>query len=188
MSIQISVFAQHQKNEVKVLGLFFLSVILFSSGCGREENQVDTSTGENVVQEIRDFSTQHTKGGEQRWTLVASVAYYYESHQTIVENPDITIFQDGNIAMTVTGDEGEVNQNNNNLKVIGNVKCVSTDGTIYTNELHWKDKEGKIEAPGKVKIVRGDSVMFGEEMEADPELESVTLKKVNFTIYPKDEN
>jgi LPS export ABC transporter protein LptC len=173
--------------QVRVLGLLFLCVILFSSGCGREENQVDTSVGEKAVQEILNFSSQHTKGEEQRWTLVAEVAYYYESHQTMVKNPDITIFQDGQIAMTVTGDEGEIDQNKNNLKVIGNVKCVSTDGTIYTNELHWEDKEGKIFAPGKVRIVRGDSVMFGEGMEADPELESVTLKKVNFTIYPRDE-
>jgi len=173
--------------QVRVLRVLFLCVILFSSGCGGEENQVDTSTDEKVVQEMRNFSAQHTKGGEQRWTLVASVAYYYEAHQTVVENPDITIFQDGKIAMTVTGDEGEINQNKNNLKVTGNVKCVSTDGTIYTNELHWEDKEGKIYAPGKVKIVRGDSVMFGEGMEADPKLECVKLKNVNFTIYPGDE-
>jgi len=172
---------------VRVSGLLFLFVILFSLGCGREENHVDTSTGEKLAQDIRNFSTQHTKGGEQRWTLIASVAYYYESRQTTVENPDITIFQDGKIAMTVIGDAGEIDQNNNNLKVIGNVKCVCTDGTIYTDELHWKDREEKIFAPNKVKIVRGDSVMFGEEMEADPELESVTLKKVNFSIYPKDE-
>lgn len=173
--------------QVKVLGVFLLCVILFSVGCGREEAQFATSTGEKLAQEIHQFSTQHTKGGEQRWTLVASVAYYYESRQTTVENPDITIFQDGKIAMTVTGDVGEIDQDDNNLKVIGNVKCVTTDGTIYTDELHWQDREGKIFAPNKVKIVRGDSVMFGEEMEADPELESVTLEKVDFSIYPKDE-
>jgi lipopolysaccharide export system protein LptC len=82
-------------------------------------------------------------------------------------------------------------QNRENLRIIGNpVTGVSTDGIIYTNELYWESESEKLytrEEAGEVQITRGDSVMFGKEMEADPKLEVVTLKKVRFTVYPKDE-
>jgi hypothetical protein len=58
---------------------------------------------------------------------------------------------------------------------------------LYTDELHWRNQDGKLYAPNESRIVRGDSTMVGREMEADPTLEVVTMKNTQFKIYPKDE-
>jgi len=168
--------------------VLLLCIFLFAAGCGRGDEQVTTAESEKVTQEIRTFTMQNTKAGEPKWTLVADVARYLESGQIRVGKPEVMVFQEGQEAMTITGDSGEIEQNREDFRIIGNpVKVVSKKGIIYTNELYWKDESEKLYAPGEVKITRGDSVMFGKEMEADPKLEIVTLKKVHFTIYPKDE-
>ncbi|MBM3241882.1 LPS export ABC transporter periplasmic protein LptC [Candidatus Poribacteria bacterium] len=168
--------------------LLFLTIFFFAAGCGRGDEQVTTAESEKITQEIRTFTMQNTKAGEPKWTLVADVARYLESGQIRVEKPNVTIFQEGQETMTITGDSGEIEQNREDFRIIGNpVKGVSKKGIIYTTELYWKDESEKLYAPGEVKITRGDSVMFGKEMESNPKLEIVTLKKVHFTIYPKDE-
>ncbi|HIE28360.1 TPA: LPS export ABC transporter periplasmic protein LptC [Candidatus Poribacteria bacterium] len=168
--------------------LLFLGIVFFAVGCGREDAQVTSAESEKVTQEIYTFTAQNTKAGVQTWTLAADVARYLESGRIHVEKPEVIIFQDGKEAMTITGDGGEIEQNREDFRIIGNpVKGVNEDGILYTNELYWKDEKEKLYAPGEVKIVRGDSVMFGKEMEADPKLETVILKDVRFKIYPKDE-
>lgn len=178
-------------SNIDAMVLLFLGVFFFVVGCGREDAQVTTEASEKVTQEIHTFTAQNTKAGEQKWTLVADVARYLESGQIHVEKPEVTIFQEGQETMTITGDSGEIEQNREDFRIIGNpVKGVSKKGILYANELYWKDESEKLYTPeeaGEVKIIRGDSVMFGKEMEADPKLETVTLKKVHFTIYPKDE-
>jgi len=176
-------------SNIDAVILLFLGVFLFVVGCGREDAQITTAESEKVTQEINTFTAQNTKAGEQRWTLVADVARYLESGQIHVEKPEVTIFQEGQETMTITGESGTIEQNREDFKIIGSpVKGVSQKGILYTNELYWKDESEKLYAPGEVKITRDDSVMFGKEMEADPNLEIVTLKKdVHFTIYPKDE-
>jgi len=176
-------------SNINAVILLFLGIFLFVVGCGREDAQITTAASEKVTQEINTFTAQNTKAGEQKWTLVADLARYLESGQILVEKPKVTIFQEGQETMTITGESGTIEQNREDFEIIGNpVKGVSQKGTLYTNELHWKDESEKLYAPGEVKIIRGDSVMFGKEMEADPTLEIVTLKNdVHFTIYPKDE-
>jgi LPS export ABC transporter protein LptC len=177
------------RSNIDAVVLLFLSIFFCAVGCGREDDQFTAAPSEKVNQEIHTFTAQNTKAGEQTWTLVADVARYLESGQIHVENPEVTIFQEGKATMTITGDSGEIEQNREDFRIMGNpVKGVGKDGVLYTNELYWKDGKEKLSAPGEVKITRGDSVMFGKEMEADTQLEVVTLKKdVHFTIYPKDE-
>ncbi|MBC8229947.1 LPS export ABC transporter periplasmic protein LptC [bacterium] len=176
-------------SNIDAVILLFLSVFLFVVGCGREDDRITTAASGKVTQEINTFTAQNTEAGEQKWTLVADIARYLESGQILVEKPKVTIFQEGQETMTITGESGTIEQNREDFKILGNpVKGVSQKGTLYTNELNWKDESEKLYAPGEVKIIRGDSVMFGKEMEADPTLEIVTLKNdVHFTIYPKDE-
>jgi LPS export ABC transporter protein LptC len=81
--------------------------------------------------------------------------------------------------MTILGDEGEVNQRTNNIKITGNVEGVHSDGgNLTTEEIYWNDRKGKLYTlPGiMVTITYEDSVIVGEELEADPELETATLK------------
>lgn len=181
-------FKMNSLRNKTTIGFLFVGIIFVVVGCNGADKQVDAAASEKIAQEIRIFTAHNTKAGEQRWTLEADVARYMESRRIDVENPRVTIFKDGKKSMTITGESGEIDQDSADLRILGNpVEGVGENGIIYTNELYWKDAIEKLYAPGAVKIIRGDSVMTGEKMEADPGLEVVNLKKVHFEIYPKDE-
>jgi LPS export ABC transporter protein LptC len=166
--------------------VLIIALILLSVGCDRGEEEL-TQPAEEIPQQIlQHFSTQHTEAGIVKWTLVAASGEFLEE-VAHVQNPTVQIFQDGKWAMTVTGDRGEIIQPTNDIKVFDNVVGTSQDGVLYTDELHWRNQEDKLYAPDESEIVRGDSTMIGEEMEGDPLLKVVTMKDVEFNIYPKDE-
>lgn len=180
--------------------LIFCGICLILISCGEDEDSSVKQT-EKVTQEIISFTSNHTQAGYLKWSLKAKKAIFFETHEILITEPSVKIYesqeslQDGTDLpednspkfMTVTGDEGEVDDRTKDMKIFGNVKGVNDSGTLYTNELFWKDKEGLIYAPGKVRIVRGDSVMLGRNMTADPSLNVVDMEDVAFTLYPKDE-
>ncbi|MCZ6676181.1 MAG: LPS export ABC transporter periplasmic protein LptC [Candidatus Poribacteria bacterium] len=160
------------------------ALVLLGIGCGKGEDEL-TQPAEEIPQQIlHKFSTKHTEAGITRWTLVADSAKFLEEI-VHVQNPTVQIFQEGRLEITVTGDRGEIIQND--IKVYDNVVGTSQDGVLHTNELYWRNRDGKLYAPNVSRIVRGDSTMVGRELEADPALEVVTMKKTQFQMYPKDE-
>ena len=160
------------------------ALVLLGIGCGKGEDEL-TQPAEKIPQQIlHKFSTKHTEAGITRWTLVADSAKFLEE-VVHVQNPTVQIFQEGRLEITVTGDRGEIIQND--IKVYDNVVGTSQDGVLHTNELYWRNRDGKLYAPNVSRIVRGDSTMVGRELEADPALEVVTMKDTQFQIYPKDE-
>jgi LPS export ABC transporter protein LptC len=168
------------------LTALIFTMILLGIGCGKGGEET-TQPDEEIPQQIlHSFSTKHTEAGVLRWTLVGHSAEFLKEVGH-VQNPTIQIFQDGKWAITVTGDRGEIIQSSNDVKVFDHVVGTSQDGKLYTDELHWRNQDGKLYAPNACEVVRGDSTMIGQEMEADPALEVVTMKDIQFKIYPKDE-
>ena len=166
--------------------LLLVTLSLLTVGCDKVDEEPTLPVEEIPQQILLNFSTQHTEAGIARWTLVADSAEFLKEI-TYIQNPTVQIFQDGKWAMTITGDRGEILQSSNDIHVFENVVGKSQDGVLYTDELHWRNSDGKLYAPNESKIVRGDSTMFGREMEGDPALEVVTMKDVRSKIYPKDE-
>ncbi len=159
---------------------------LLTIGCDKADEELTQPVQEKPQQILYDFSTQHREGGIARWTLVADKAEFLKEI-TYLQNPTVQIFQDGKLAITITGDHGEIIQSSNDVHVLENVVGKSQDGHLYTDELHWRNSDGKLYTPNASKIVRGDSTMIGQEMEGDPALEVVIMKDVRSKIYPKDE-
>ena len=104
-----------------------------------------------------------------------------------VKEPVVEIFEDGDLKITLTGNRGEIIKNSNDIQLFDQVVGESQDGKLYTDELHWRDQDGKLYAPNLSKIVRGDSAVTGNELEASPSLEKITMKNTRFRINPKDE-
>lgn len=175
-------------------------ICLIISGCGENEN-TSGELSEKISQEIISFTTNHTQAGDLKWSLIANNAIFLENHEVLITEPSVKIYENPEPSqnstdklensspkfITITGDNGKLDDRTKDMKIFGNVEGVNDNGTLYTNELYWKDKEGLIYAPGKVKIVRGDSVMLGQNMTADPSLELVNMENVAFNLYPKDE-
>ena len=132
---------------------------------------------------------QHREAGVLKWTLVGQSSET-QKHRIIVKNPKVEIFEEGKISLTLTGKQGQyfrLGPKKDNLYLYDNVVGVNEKGKLYSEELHWRNKDGTLYSPTEVKIVRGDSTWYGIEMVANPDLETVTMSKNRFTLYPKDE-
>ncbi len=161
-------------------------LICLASSCDRGQDEPTQTNDENPEQILQQFSTKHTESGVTKWTLIADSGEFMES-VVYVQNPTVQIFEDGQVTLTVTGDRGEIIESNNNLKIFDNVVGISQNGILYTDELHWHNRSGKLFAPNESEIVRGDSTMVGQEMESRPSLEVVTMNLVRFNFYSRDE-
>ena len=169
-------------------GITVLITILTFCGLGCDTGQGDaTRLAEEVPQQtLHGFSTSHTEAGVVKWVLVGSEATFLKK-TVAVKEPTVEIFEDGELKITLTGNRGEIIKNSNDIQLFDQVIGESQDGKLYTDELHWRDQDGKLYGPNLSKIVRGDSTVTGNELEASPSLEKVTMKNTRFMINPKDE-
>jgi LPS export ABC transporter protein LptC len=172
--------------------LFSLTVIvtLLFAGCGDDSDRQASQPPGEVEQELSQFSLVRTRRGQTKWKLSADTATFLESDRVKIEGVELLIFgdKDGG-TLTIHGDEGEVNQRTDDIKIMGNVEGVSSDGgRLAAEEIYWRDGTGKIYTlPGiEVTITYEDSVIVGEELEADPELETVELKNITGITRPEE--
>ena len=169
-----------------LLTALMFCLILYGVACDKGGEKLTQPAEAIPEQTLQHFSTNHTESGVTTWKLIADSGEFMKA-VVYVQNPTIQIFEEGQVAITVTGDRGEIIQSSNDLKVFDNVVGIGRDGVLYTDELHWRNREGKLYAPNESEIVRGDSTMIGREMEGDASLEVVTMKTVRFNVYAKDE-
>ncbi len=131
-----------------------------------------------------------------KWTLVGessklvSASSGRRENKVIIQNPKVEIYEEGKVSLTLTGKTGTLyraGREKDNVYLYGEVVGVNENGTLYTKELHWRNKDGTLYSPTEVKIVRGDSTWYGTEMVAHPDLETVKMSNNRFKLYLKDE-
>ena len=177
---------------IRLSNLVFILVVpvLLFGGCGGDGDEQAVQPPENVEQEISQFSLTQSREGRTKWKLDADTATYLESNEVAIGKVKLVIFgdEDGE-TMTIHGDKGELNENTYDVKIMGNVVGISSQGgRLETEELYWRDRTGKIytEAGVKVTITYEDSVIVGEQLLADPELETARLRKMAGTTWVED--
>lgn len=170
------------------VALFFW-LLRFISGCQNADEPLTEPEAPTPTQKLARFSTQHSEGGILKWTLIGDASTLH--HETIhVENPTVEIFENGEVAITLTSKKGVqflTGTDKDNLHLTGNVVGVSEDGTLLTEVLHWKNRAGILYAPNEATVVRGTSTWHGTELRADPTLETIKMANNRFQLYPRDE-
>jgi LPS export ABC transporter protein LptC len=169
-----------------VLTVLVTIVTVSGLGCDTGQGEVTQFTEEIPQQTLHGFSTSHTEAGVVKWVLVGSEATFLKN-VVAVKEPIVEIFEDGELKITLTGNRGEIIKRSNDIHLFEQVVGESQDGKLYTDELHWRNQDGKLFAPNMSKVVRGDSTLTGNEMEASPSLEKLTMKNTQFRINPKDD-
>ncbi len=162
--------------------LILVMVVLLFVGCGGDSDEGVSQPPEDVEQAIRQFSLMQSRAGRAKWKLTADSATFLESDRVAIEGVELLIYgdEDGE-TMTIYGDSGTVNERTYDFTITGNVRGISSDGDrLNTEELHWRDRTGKIyTSPGvEVTITHKDSVIVGEELIASPRFETVRLRKM----------
>jgi len=69
------------------------------------------------------------------------------------------------------------------MEVTDDVVVYAVDGTILTTDkLTWNERTGKVETDRPIRVTKGDDVMTGVGMEADPDLKNIRVKS-GFKAY-----
>jgi LPS export ABC transporter protein LptC len=162
-------------------GIVAIAALLTIAGAGcREQEEGPTATespGSAPSEGMRGITLRSYHVGDTRWVLHADTASVYRGQRVEAEWVSIEFFQEEQLVSTLTSDRATHYQSGDDLEARGNVRVVSDDGAVLKTEvLHWDHAGGRIHTDQFVEITRGDNVLTGVGLEADPGLERVDLK------------
>lgn len=90
-----------------------------------------------------------------RWTLVAKSADYHQDEALVdVHAPTLTWERQNEEPITVTADEGRVNQESGEAEMWPNVVIVSGENTVYAKQLNYSDANRELVLTKDVRIER----------------------------------
>ncbi|HID55315.1 TPA: LPS export ABC transporter periplasmic protein LptC [Candidatus Poribacteria bacterium] len=168
--------------------LLILSLIaLHFIGCSNEKIRSPSESERKLNYQLWGFSAEHRRDGRLRWRVRGRKAVFLKDGRVKITDPLLVIFDMGEKAAVIKGEEGEVDQNREDVKITGEVEGISRKGRFYTQEVIWRDSQGKLFAPGEVKVVKGKSRVWGRKMISDPNMKFIELKEVKFNVRSEDE-
>ncbi len=206
--IEILLHAQnHWKKTMEPLLSFLViaGLSLFISACSPSQ-KAPLEMVEKPDQWVEQFKITETQAGIPVWILNSEIAQIYNKQKKItlenfkIEFMDVKSKRKSNSKEDLTlvkknlttnaqleAPKGEVNTETKDLSAWGGVKVETQDGTTLTSErLQYSTKTQKITTESAVKIVRKDSILIGEGMEASPDLSTVKILRHQASIYPKN--
>ena len=129
------------------------------------------------------------RDGQRLAVLTAGyIAKYIKKKYTLLkEGIHVDFYGDsGEVTSVLTANEGKVYDERSDMVALGNVVVVSKNGTtLYTTELHWINKEGKIFSDVPVKITTEADTLFGDTFKSDPDLINFELTNARGTSDKK---
>jgi LPS export ABC transporter protein LptC len=128
---------------------------------------------------MRGIQLQNFQEGDTRWVLRADTASVFRDRKRVEMLAFTVDFFDGDRHVsTLTADRGVLMQATDDLEARGDVRVVSDDGAMLRTELlYWDHARALIHTADPVEITRGEDVLTGVGLEADPGLDRVDLKR-----------
>ena len=128
---------------------------------------------------MRGVSLRNYREGDTRWVLQADSASVFRDRKRVeTERMEIDFFEGERHVSTLTADRGVLLQATDDLEAHGHVQVVTDDGAVLrTDVLFWDHERARIHTDEPVTITRGDDVLRGVGMEADPGLNRVDLRR-----------
>ena len=128
-------------------------------------------TGINVS--IEDFHLIEEKEGKKQWELNADKAEVVNSKGiTRLKNIEVNFFQKNGDELFVSADKGIIQNGNNNIELIGNIKVSNLDGyRLTTEKLKWTSDKKTILTDDEIEISGADLDITGKRMTVDVENE-----------------
>jgi len=143
--------------------------------CTEFENEKgETPVEEYPDQESWDNNIYFQRDGKRLAVLTAGyiAKYFKKKHTLLKEGVKVDFYgEDGELKSVLTSIEGKVFDDRSDMVANGDVIVRSTNGTtLYTEELYWVNKEGKIISEVPVKITTVGDTLFGDTFKSDPDL------------------
>ena len=175
------------------LTLLLLVALLGVAGCGertvsdRAEGGVDSVLTPDS--EVFGATIYLYKGDRVTTEIRADKIVRFETiDSTMGYQLNVDFFDSvGHVTSNLVGDSGVIREKVNQMEVYGEVVVLTDDSTrLDTDYLRWNPDKGKIESEAYVVFTRGDDVMTGWGMEADPDLGRLRIKSQVSGTVSKD--
>jgi LPS export ABC transporter protein LptC len=128
---------------------------------------------------IRGVSLSSYRVGDTRWILRADTASVYRDKKRVeAEVVRVDFYEEDEHVSVLTADTGILIQTTDDLEARGNVQVVTDEGAVLETEvLFWDHGQSRIHTEAFVKVTRGENVLTGIGLEADPGLDRIDLKR-----------
>ena len=155
--------------------IFIFLIALIALCC----TDFQTDDGEVPAENFPDQESWGTKiyfqrDGKRLAVLTAGYLskYYDEKYTILQEGVKVDFYDDnGELKSVLTSNEGKVYDDRSDMVAKGEVVVISNNGTtLYTEELNWINKEGKIISHVPVKITTEGDTLYGDTFKSDPDL------------------
>ncbi len=167
----------------KVYLVFFLSFLFL--GCVKGEDILKRNKKfkgkDELPEKTSDTVTLISLENEKiNWYLKAKhITEFAKKKQIFAKEIEIYAFDDNDrIVSTMTADSAEINEVKKMLEAWSNVKILSENGVLETTKLYWNLANNSVFTQEKVKITRGENVMYGKNLFTDIELNSAKLDNI----------
>jgi LPS export ABC transporter protein LptC len=167
--------------------LVYLLFIVFIISCSKKAVEKSSQPAQ-AEQTIEEFSVVDAKGGKPHWSLTASSAQILETEKVVLLNlPKIKFFEKGKYVSTLTSAKGKINMDNYDFFAEGQCVLTTAKGErLDTSNMRYDSVFKRIVTNEKVKLVRPGQVIYGDGLEATPDLEVIKIK--NQELIVNDEN
>lgn len=161
-----------------IIALFLLS------SCGQTKKDKPEKAPALPLQAIEKFTVTESEEGKPRWVLEAFSAQIFESEKKILlELPKIQFFAKGKYVSRLTAEKGRINTENYDIWGEGECFLETEKGEeLKTRNLYYKSDVNKIFSKNKIKLTRPNEIIYGEGLEATPDLENIIIKKQKVEI------
>jgi len=180
-----------RKKTLFVLVLIVIGIISFSlllSYKTKKEEYLSIERTENIplLQAEGVRITGWNKKGEKSWHLKADSAKQF-SEEIILNKVRIEFLNNEQLASRGEADIAVMDSSTSNLSLKENIKLISyvDKAELSTSELKWIASERKLYTEEKVVLRRGNFVMEGQGLTANPDLTRVEIKEATTFIKVK---
>jgi LPS export ABC transporter protein LptC len=172
----------------KKLKIFLLATICITLGgiiwiyIGHHQDstiteQIPESPEPDTTLSIGKIQHTATRKGKKEWSLEAASAHYIgKTSQMVLSDLKVTFFLDDASEITLTADNGILNNDSNDIEVSGNVVVINREYKLLTNELNYAHDKRVLYSTAPVTISGPDAHLAANKISFDLNTKKVTLE------------
>ena len=162
------------------------AILLFS--CGSAESKTATANNEALMTErSEDLKIQMSENGRRSYHFQTALLEGYtlasDPYREFRKGIHITTYQDDSLSTvnaTLVANYAIYYEKRELWEAKGDVVVEKADGTrLYTQQLFWNSKTGRIYSNVDSKIVKGTDIFMGEGFESDEELKEWRFRRMS---------
>ena len=115
--------------------------------------------------------------GKKQWEVEAeSVQMNPGTNRAQLINFQATLYRADGSKLHLVGRQAELDTKTRDIHMSGDIKATNSDGAVFTSATaRWAAKERKFFGGGGITMTRGDTVVTGDRVEGDEQLEKVKV-------------